>query len=99
MTISDVLPDRPLTFEEVESLDKAGPYSGRPMLNQVFAIMFVTDSTTYALGYDDDGDGWIVIEAVPTDDGGEATDAIDTAVNEWVEDTYADEYGNVQFEV
>mgnify|MGYP005855637993 CR=1 FL=1 len=98
MSIINALPDRPLTTAEVESIEEAAPYSGRPLLDQVWAIMFLTDSTSYALGYDEAEDGWVVIEEISSDDE-TASEVIDQAINEWMEDTYGDTYGNVQFEV
>lgn len=98
MSIINALPDRPLTTAEVESLEQAAPYSGRPLLDQVWAIMFLTDSTSYGLGYDEAEDGWVVIEEVSRDDE-TATQTIDTAINEWMEDTYGETYGNEQFEI
>jgi hypothetical protein len=99
METVDSLPPRPLTTSEVESLDGAAPYSGQPLLDRIFAIMLVTDELTYALGFDEDRESWIVIERADNDLGGEATERIDTAINEWVEDRYGEEYGNVQKEV
>lgn len=93
------LPSRPLSTTEVESLDGAAPYSGQPLLDRIFAIMLVTDELTYALGFDEDQESWVVIERADNDLGGEATEQIDTAINEWVEDTYGEEYLNVQKEI
>jgi hypothetical protein len=96
MSIINSLPDRPLTTAEVESIEQAAPYSGRPALDQVWAILFVTGSKAYGLGYDEEQGGWTVIEESPADD---QTGAIDIAINEWVESTYGEEYGNEQVEV
>lgn len=101
-TVSDSLPARPLTTVEVEALDDqitaAAAYSGRPELDQVYAIAFITQKRGYALGFDEDTEQWVVIEEVDAR-GSESTELIDTGINEWIDEKYGDRYGNESIEV
>jgi hypothetical protein len=102
MSVVESLPARPLGTSEVERLDEQGAgaaaYSGMPELDMIFAVMFLTDNWVYALGFDEDRDGWVVIEKVsiegPTVYEPEAQERIDTAINSWVEKKYGERYGN-----
>ena len=99
METVDSLPARPLTTSEIEAADGLAPYSGQPLLDRIYAVLLVSDDVGYALGFDEDQNAWIVIEQADYEADPDAADQIDTAVNEWVEETYAGDYGNTQMEV
>jgi len=73
MTLTDLLPDRPLRESEVDALDDSEKIVGNvPVyLEEVsqFAIglVLVIDATAHALSYDVDGEGWELIESREVD--------------------------------
>lgn len=107
MSAIESLPARPLRTAEVENLDEQGvgvaPYSGLPGFDMIFAVLLLTETRMYGLGFDEDRDGWVVIDKVgiegPMTDDPEAHRRIDTAINDWVEEKYGDRYGNEVMEV
>lgn len=98
MQIVDSLPARPLTTSEVESIEGVSPYSGQPALDRIYAVLLVSGDVGYGLGFDEDRESWIVIERADYELE-EASEKLDTAINEWVENTYGETYGNEQLEV
>lgn len=107
MTVVESLPARPLRFTEIEHMDEEdieiAPFSGIPELDLVFAILFVTDDWLYGLGFDENRSEWLVVERAENpemrEQESEALDRVDTAINEWVEEKYDEQYGNEVFEV
>ena len=73
MTLTDLLPDRPLRESEVDALDDSEKIVGNvPVyLEEVsqFAIglVLVIDATAHALSYDVDSEGWELIESREVD--------------------------------
>ena len=69
MSLSDLLPDRPLQESEVDALDDSETILGNfPVYLEelpgfAIGIVLVVDTTAHALSYDVEGEGWEVVDS------------------------------------
>ena len=97
MTLSS-LPDRPMTGGEVQSLNEqdnelsVAPANYVPEQDRVFAVYFIRSTRGHAVVFDEDDEGWRVLQAVD-DDVENAFAVLQDAVREWADDVeFDDEY-------
>lgn len=96
MKLVESLPSRPLTTAEIEKLHQsdsvtAVPVTGHPEEDNIFAVLLRTDSAGYAVGYDDEEEGWTVIEKATGDDEESEVRVLEEATTEWIEERYNSE--------
>ncbi|EMA21644.1 MULTISPECIES: hypothetical protein [Haloarcula] len=92
--LTDSLPDRPLSTSEISALEAQhddygfAPVGFFPDLDVVAAFVVIIDGDRgYSLGYDRDGDGWVVVESF---EDGEDFAGVTDRLQEWMGDDWAE---------
>ncbi|ELZ35768.1 hypothetical protein C471_16342 [Halorubrum saccharovorum DSM 1137] len=84
------LPSRALTEREVQSLDDATAYCRDPESGAAYIIVYLTDSSVVALGYDQRKDGWVQFHSQDGEFSEAAVDDLDDAVKGWARSRFGD---------
>jgi len=61
------LPSRPLTERELQSLDDATAYCRDPDTGEAYIIVYISENSVSALGYEDRRDGWVQFHSRDTE--------------------------------
>jgi hypothetical protein len=92
--LTDSLPDRPLSTSEVSALEAQyddygfAPVGFFPDLDVVAAFVVIIDGERgYSLGYDRDGEGWVVVESFAD---GQDFAGVTERLQEWMGDDWAE---------
>lgn len=93
------LPRRPVGPRDLQKLNDSGgiqvvPYGGTQEDGemQIYALKLATDSTAYALGFDESSRSWQQLSSVETANLVEAERYLDEALDEWVLAVYGDRF-------
>ncbi|WP_424004166.1 hypothetical protein ACOZ4I_06455 [Haloarcula salina] len=93
-TLTDSLPDRPLSTSEISALEAQhddygfAPVGFFPDLDVVAAFVVIIDGERgYSLGFDRDDAGWVVVESF---DDGEDFAGVTDRLQEWLGDDWED---------
>lgn len=92
------LPRRPVGPAEIQTLVDSGlrvaPYGGVEEDGEmrIYALKLATDSTAYALGFDESSRSWQRLSSVDVANLAETEQYLDDALDEWVLAAYGDRF-------
>lgn len=96
--VIDAFPAGPLTddalkaFENSDRIDGIVPVSRMPGEDLIYAVMLVTESRVYGVAFNQADDYWCVVEDEDRAKDEEATEAVNQAIAEWMNERYEDKY-------
>jgi len=82
------LPSRPLTERELQSLDDATAYCRDPDTGEAYIIVYISENSVSALGYEDRRDGWVQFHSRDTEFSEEAAQNLDDEIKGWTQARY-----------